>query len=102
MLITAAAVQGMKPGSVIVDLAAETGGNCELTQAGAEIVRNGVAILGPLNLASTVPLHASQMYAKNVSAFLGHIVQDGRLRLDFDDPIIRETCVTYAGEVRKS
>jgi len=102
VLITAAAVQGMKPGSVIVDLAAETGGNCELTQAGAEIVRNGVAILGPLNLASTVPLHASQMYAKNVSAFLGHIVQDGRLRLDFDDPIIRETCVTYAGEVRKS
>ncbi len=102
VLITAAAVQGMKPGSVIVDLAAETGGNCELTQAGAEIVRNGVAILGPLNLASTVPLHASQMYAKNVSAFLGHIVQDGRLRLDFEDQIIRETCVTYAGEVRKS
>jgi NAD(P) transhydrogenase subunit alpha len=102
VLITAAAVQGMKPGSVIVDLAAETGGNCELTQAGAEIVRNGVAILGPLNLASTVPLHASQMYAKNVSAFLGHIVQDGRLRLDFEDPIIRETCVTHAGEVRKS
>ena len=102
VLITAAAVQGMKPGSVIVDLAAETGGNCELTQGGAEIVRNGVAILGPLNLASTVPLHASQMYAKNVSAFLGHIVQDGRLRLDFEDQIIRETCVTYAGEVRKS
>src|SRR5213594_780335 len=102
VLITAAAVQGMKPGAVIVDLAAETGGNCELTQAGAEIVRNGVAILGPLNLASTVPLHASQMYAKNVSAFLGHIVQDGRLRLDFEDPIIRETCVTHAGEVRKS
>jgi len=102
VLITTAAVQGMKPGSVIVDLAAETGGNCELTQAGAEIVRNGVAILGPLNLASTVPLHASQMYAKNVAAFLGHIVQDGRLRLDFEDPIIRETCVTHAGEVRKS
>ena len=102
VLITAAAVQGMKPGSVIVDLAAETGGNCELTQAGAEIVRNGVAILGPLNLASTVPLHASQMYAKNVSAFLAHIVQDGRLRLDFEDQIIRETCVTHAGEVRKS
>src|SRR5438067_13750088 len=102
VLITAAAVQGMKPGSVIVDLAAETGGNCELTEAGAEIVRNGVAILGPLNLASTLPLHASQMYAKNLSAFLGHIVQDGRLRLDFEDPIIRDTCVTHAGEVRKS
>jgi NAD(P) transhydrogenase subunit alpha len=102
ILITAAAVQGMKPGSVIVDLAAETGGNCELTQPGSEIVRNGVSILGPLNLASTVPLHASQMYAKNVAAFLGHIVQDGKLRLDFEDQIIRDTCVTHAGEVRKS
>jgi proton-translocating NAD(P)+ transhydrogenase subunit alpha len=102
ILLTAAAVQGMKPGSVIVDLAAETGGNCELTQPGSEIVRNGVAILGPLNLPSTVPLHASQMYAKNVAAFLGHIVQDGKLRLDFEDQIIRDTCVTHAGEVRKS
>ena len=102
ILITAAAVQGMKPGSVIVDLAAETGGNCELTQPGSEIVRNGVSILGPLNLPGTVPLHASQMYAKNVAAFLGHIVQDGKLRLDFEDQIIRDTCVTHAGEVRKS
>jgi NAD(P) transhydrogenase subunit alpha len=102
ILLTAAAVQGMKPGSVIVDLAAETGGNCELTEPGSEIVRNGVSILGPLNLASTVPLHASQMYAKNVAAFLGHVVQDGKLRLDFEDQIIRDTCVTYAGEVRKS
>jgi len=101
ILITAAAVQGMKPGSVIVDLAAETGGNCELTEPGTEIVRNGVVILGPLNLPSTLPLHASQMYAKNLSAFLGHVVQDGRLRLDFEDPIIRDTCVTHAGEVRK-
>lgn len=102
ILITAAAVQGMKPGSIIVDLAAETGGNCELTQPGVEIVRDGVVIMGPLNLPSTVPLHASQMYAKNLSAFLGHIVQDGKLRLDFEDQIIRETCVTHAGEVRRS
>ncbi len=102
ILITAAAVQGMKPGAVIVDLAAETGGNCELTEPGSEIVRNGVSILGPLNLASTLPRDASQMYAKNVSAFLGHIVQDGKLRLDFEDQIIRDTCVTHAGEVRKS
>jgi len=102
ILITAAAVQGMKPGSLIVDLAAETGGNCELTEPGSEIVRNGVSILGPLNLPSSVPLHASQMYAKNVAAFLGHIVQDGKLRLDFEDQIIRDTCVTHAGEVRKS
>jgi NAD(P) transhydrogenase subunit alpha len=102
ILITAAAVQGMKPGSVIVDIAAETGGNCELTEPGAEIVRNGVAILGPVNLPSTLPLHASQMYAKNLSAFLGHVVQEGRLRLDFEDPIIRDTCVTHGGEVRKT
>jgi NAD(P) transhydrogenase subunit alpha len=102
ILITTAAVDGMKPGSVIVDLAAETGGNCELTQGGSEIVRNGVAILGPLNLPSTMPINASQMYAKNLSAFLGHIVQDGKLRLDFEDQIIRDTCVTHAGEVRKS
>jgi len=102
VLITAAAVDGMKPGSIIVDLAAETGGNCELTQPGSEIVRHGVSILGPLNLPSTVPLHASQMYARNVSAFLGHITQDGKLRLDFEDQIIRDTCVTHAGEVRKS
>jgi NAD(P) transhydrogenase subunit alpha len=102
ILITAAAVAGMKPGSVIVDLAAETGGNCEVTEPGSEIVRNGVAILGPLNLPSTLPLHASQMYAKNLSAFLGHVVQGGKLRLDFEDQIIRDTCVTHAGEVRKS
>ena len=102
ILLNAAAVEGMKPGSVIVDLAAETGGNCELTQAGAEIVRNGVAILGPLNLPSTMPINASQMYAKNLAAFLGAIVQDGKLRLDFEDQIIRDTCVTHGGEVRKS
>jgi NAD(P) transhydrogenase subunit alpha len=102
ILITAAAVDGMKPGSVIVDLAAETGGNCELTQAGSEIVHHGVSILGPLNLPSTLPLHASQMYARNVAAFLGHIVQNGALRMDFEDQIIRDTCVTHAGEVRKS
>jgi NAD(P) transhydrogenase subunit alpha len=102
ILITAAAVEGMKPGTVVVDLAAETGGNCELTEAGSEIVRHGVVILGPVNLPSTLPLHASQMYAKNLSAFLGHVVQDGKLRLDFEDPIIRDTCVTHAGEVRKT
>jgi NAD(P) transhydrogenase subunit alpha len=101
VLVTAAAVEGMKPGSVIVDLAAETGGNCELTQPGTEIVHHGVAVLGPLNLPSTLPQHASQMYAKNIAAFLGHIVQDGKLRLDFEDHIIRETCITHAGEVRR-
>ena len=101
ILISAAAVEGMKPGSVIVDIAAETGGNCELTEPGTEIVRHGVVILGPLNLPSTLPLHASQMYARNLSAFLTHVVKDGQLRLDFEDPIIKDTCVTHAGEVRK-
>src|SRR6266702_1249475 len=102
ILITADAVRGMKPGAVIVDLAAETGGNCEVTEPGSEVRRNGVIVLGPLNLPSTVPLHASQMYARNVASFLLHVVQDGRLNLDFSDEIIGETCVTHAGEVRKS
>jgi len=102
ILITADAVRGMKPGSVIVDLAVETGGNCELAEAGTDVRRHGVLILGPVNLPSTVPVHASQMYAKNVSSFLLHVTRDGTLVLDFDDEIIRETCVTHAGEVRKS
>ena len=102
ILITAEAVQGMKPGAVIVDLAAETGGNCEVTEPGSEVRRNGVAILGPLNLPSTLPLHASQMYARNISSFLLHVARDGKLVVDFDDEIIRDTCVTYAGEVRKT
>jgi NAD(P) transhydrogenase subunit alpha len=102
ILITAEAVQGMKPGAVIVDLAAETGGNCEVTEPGSEVRRNGVAILGPLNLPSTLPLHASQMYARNISSFLLHVARDGKLVVDFDDEIIRDTCVTHAGEVRKT
>ena len=102
LLITADAVQGMKPGSVIVDLAVETGGNCELAQAGTDVLRNGVLILGPVNLPSTLPYHASQMYARNISSFLQYLVKDGALKLDFEDEIIRDTCVTHAGEVRKS
>jgi NAD(P) transhydrogenase subunit alpha len=99
-LVTAAAVAGMKPGSVIVDLAAEAGGNCDLTQAGTEIVHQGVSILGPVNLPSSVPQHASQMYARNVSTFLLHLVTDGRLGLDFGDEIVKATCVTHDGQVR--
>jgi NAD(P) transhydrogenase subunit alpha len=102
ILITAEAVQGMKPGAVIVDLAAETGGNCEVTEPGSEVRRNGVVILGPLNLPSTLPRHASQMYARNISSFLLHVARDGNLVVDFDDEIIRDTCVTHAGEVRKT
>ncbi len=102
ILITAEAVRGMKPGSVIVDLAAETGGNCELTEPGSDVIRNGVVIIGPANLPSTLPVHASQMYARNISSFLLHVVKDGALRLDFEDEITRDTCVTHAGEVRKT
>ena len=92
-LITADAVGAMQPGSVIVDLAAEAGGNCELTEPGAEVVRNGVAILGPLNVASSMPVHASQLYARNVSALLAHLVVDGEVRLDFEDEITAAACV---------
>ncbi len=93
-LIPAAAVERMRPGSVIVDLAAETGGNCELTRPGETIDVAGVSILGPLNLASTMPAHASQLYARNVSALLGHLAPDGELKLDWDDEITAGTCVT--------
>ena len=102
ILITADAVRGMKPGAVIVDLAAETGGNCEVTEPGTEVRLAGVVVLGPLNLPSTLPLHASQMYARNIASFLLHVTRDGKLVVDFDDEIIRETCVTHAGEVRKT
>jgi NAD(P) transhydrogenase subunit alpha len=99
-LVTGDAVRGMKSGSVIVDLAAETGGNCELTQPGGEVVHHGVMIIGPVNVPSTVPVHASQMYARNVASFLAHLVRDGTLNLDFSDQIIHDTCVTHAGEIK--
>jgi NAD(P) transhydrogenase subunit alpha len=99
-LITAAAVAGMKPGSVIVDLAAEGGGNCELTQAGTEVVHHGVRILGPVNLPATMPFHASQMYGRNVATFVQHLVKDGQLNVDLADEITAATCVTHAGSVR--
>jgi len=102
ILVTAEAVRAMKPGSVVVDLAAEQGGNCELTEPGAEIVHGEVTILGPLNLAATLPFHASQMYAKNVSAFLQHIAKDGRLTLDFNDEITKATCVAHGGKALRS
>ena len=99
VLITAEAVRGMRPGSVIVDLAAETGGNCELTQPGETVAAEGVSILGPLHLAASVPFDASQMYARNVVSFLEHVLQEGELRLDRKDEIVRETLVTHEGEV---
>jgi NAD(P) transhydrogenase subunit alpha len=101
ILITRAAVEGMRPGSVIVDLAAETGGNCEVTQASIRVEHGGVTILGPVNLPAALPLHASQMYSRNLFTFLVHLVKEGKLQLDFADEITDATCVTYEGKVRK-
>jgi len=98
-LITADMVKGMAPGSVIVDLAAERGGNCELTKLGDTTVQHGVTIVGWFNLASTVPHDASQMYARNMVAFLTHLVKEGKPRLDADDEIIRGTLVTRGGDI---
>ena len=100
ILITADMVQKMKPGAVIVDLAAEKGGNCELTQLGETVVVNGVKIIGPKNVPSTVASHASQMYGKNIENLLAHLVDDeGNLNLDYEDEIIRETVVSLEGDV---
>ena len=99
VLVTADMVRGMAPGSVIVDLAAERGGNCELTRADEVVVENGVTILGPTNLPSTVPYHASQMYARNVTTFLLHLVKDGAVKLDPTDEITRDTLIAQGGEV---
>lgn len=99
LLITRAMVEGMHPGSVIVDLAAERGGNCELTRPDEVVEFRGITILGPTNLPSTVPNDASQMYARNLTAFLTHLVKDGKLNLDAEDPIVRETMLTRDGAV---
>jgi len=100
LLIIEDAVRKMKPGSVIVDLAAETGGNCELTEAGETIVRHGVTIVGPVNLASTMPDHASSLYARNVQALLKLMVgEEGELKLDFEDEVLAGACITRDGEV---
>ncbi|MGB2953559.1 MAG: Re/Si-specific NAD(P)(+) transhydrogenase subunit alpha [Gaiellaceae bacterium] len=98
-LIPADAVRAMRPGSVIVDLAAEAGGNCELTEPGEEIVRDGVTLIGYTNLPATMPFHASQLYARNVVALLQHLAPDGELKLDFDDEITAGACVTRREEV---
>jgi NAD(P) transhydrogenase subunit alpha len=98
ILITSEMVKSMTPGSVIVDLAAERGGNCELTRAGEDVVVHDVTIIGRFNLASSVPYHASQLYSRNITAFLLHVVKDGKLRLG-DDEIIRDTLITQGGEI---
>jgi len=97
--VTREMVEKMAPGSVIVDVAAERGGNCELTKANQVVVEHDVTIIGYINMASTVPYHASQLYARNVAAFLAHLTEDRKIKIDTSDEITRETLVTEGGEI---
>lgn len=99
LLIAEAMVKDMQPGSVIVDLAVEGGGNCELTEAGQVVEKHGVIIHGPLNVPGSIPIHASQLYARNILALFEHLVKDGELHFDFEDEVTRESCVTHQGEI---
>ena len=99
ILVTEKAVELMKPGSVIVDLAGEAGGNCELSEPGQSIIRHDVKILAPLNVPSTMAEHASQLYARNIQALLGLMIDDGELKLDFEDEVIAGACITRGGEI---
>ena len=92
-------VEAMAPGSVVVDLAAERGGNCEVTKAGETIDYNGVQVLGPCNLASDIPVHASEMFSKNILTFLQLLVKDGQLNIDTNDEIVRDTLLTRGREI---
>jgi len=99
VLVTEEMVKGMAHGSVIVDLAAERGGNCEITEPGKTVVKHGVTVMGPINLANGVPYHSSMMYARNVTAFLTYLIKDQKLTLNPDDEIMRETLLTRGGEI---
>ncbi|MEW6511821.1 MAG: Re/Si-specific NAD(P)(+) transhydrogenase subunit alpha [Bacteroidota bacterium] len=99
VLVTKEMVERMRPGSVIVDLAAEGGGNCELTKPGENIVFNGIKIVGPINLPSTIAFHASQMYSRNIAAFLQNLIKEGRITIDLEDQIIRESLLTHQGVI---
>ena len=99
LLITEQAVEGMKRGSMVIDLAGATGGNCALTKADETVERNGVTIIAPTNLAATVPVHASQLYSRNVTAFLTPIIKDGQLQIDMNDDVVGPSCVTHDGQV---
>jgi H+-translocating NAD(P) transhydrogenase subunit alpha len=92
-------VKNMAPGSVIVDLAAERGGNCELTKEGETIVTHGVTLIGRINLAGAVPFHASQLYARNLTSFLLNMVKEGKLQVNLEDDIVRDTLLTQDGEI---
>jgi H+-translocating NAD(P) transhydrogenase subunit alpha len=99
VLVTEEMVNGMALGSVIVDLAAERGGNCDITESGKTVVKHGVTLMGVVNLAGTVPYHASMMYARNITAFLTHLVKDQKVNLNLEDEIVRETLLTRGGEI---
>ena len=102
LLVTEEMVSQMKPGAVIVDLAAEQGGNCACTAPGKDIFHNGVTIIGSINLPSSIPVHASQLYAKNLTSLMHLLIKDGQLQIDFADDIIDAACITHAGEIRNS
>ena len=102
ILVTEDMVKGMAPGSVILDLAAERGGNCEITERGKTVVKHGVTIIGAINLATGVPYHASQMYARNITSFLTHLIKDQKLNLNLSDEIVRDTLLTHNGEIVQS
>ena len=89
----------MKRGSIIIDLAGSTGGNCELSQADVTVERDGVTIVAPTNLPATVPVHASQLYSRNVTSFLSLLIKDGQLQIDMNDDVVGPSCVTHNGEV---
>ena len=99
ILVTTEMDNGMHPGSVVVDLAAERCGNCELTKAGETVIDGGVKIIGPMNIPTTIPFHASQMYAKNIATFLLHLVDEGNLKIDTEDEITVGTLITHGGKV---
>jgi NAD(P) transhydrogenase subunit alpha len=99
LLITKEAVEGMKRGSIVIDLAGSTGGNCALSQADVVVERDGVTIMAPTNLPATVPVHASQLYSRNVTSFLALLIKDGQLQIDMKDDVVGPSCVTHNGEV---
>lgn len=99
LLITKEAVEGMKRGSIVIDLAGSTGGNCALSQADVTVERDGVTIVAPTNLPATVPVHASQLYSRNITSFLSLLIKDGQLQIDMNDDVVGPSCVTHNGEV---
>ena len=99
LLLTEGAVNGMRRGTVVIDLAGSTGGNCALSKPDQVVEQNGVSIMAPLNLAATVPVHASQLYSRNLTAFLSLLIKDGNLNIDITDDVIGPSCVTHQGEV---